>query len=50
MKTRIDFVLRLALVLTVVGTTLTMAQQSPTGDAASSAQASRPMRHLRGCR
>ena len=33
MKTRIDFVLRLALVLTVVGTTLTMAQQSPTGDA-----------------
>jgi hypothetical protein len=33
MKTRIDFVLRLALVLTVVGTTLTRAQQSPTGDA-----------------
>jgi hypothetical protein len=33
MKTRIDFVLRLALVFTVVGTTLTIAQQSPTGDA-----------------
>src|SRR6266567_7783958 len=29
MKTRIDFVLRLALVLTVIGATLTMAQQSP---------------------
>ena len=33
MKTRIDFVFRLSLVLTVVGATLTMAQQSPTGDA-----------------
>ena len=33
MKTRIDFVLRLALVLTVVGTTVMMAQQSPAGDA-----------------
>jgi len=31
MKTRIDFALRLALVLTVTGTTLTMAQQSPAG-------------------
>jgi hypothetical protein len=31
MKTRIDFVLKLALVLTVVGTTLTMAQQSRAG-------------------
>jgi hypothetical protein len=35
MKTRVDFVLRLALVFTVVGTTLTMAQQFPTGDAVS---------------
>ncbi len=33
MKTRIDFMFRLAFVLTVVGTTLTMAQQSPKGDA-----------------
>lgn len=33
MKTRIDLVLRLWLVLTVVGTTLTMAQQSPVGGA-----------------
>ena len=33
MKTRIDFVLRLWLVLTVVGATLTMAQQSSVGDA-----------------
>src|SRR3954454_19026466 len=33
MKSRIVFVIRLWLVLTVVGTTLTMAQQSPTGDA-----------------
>jgi NPCBM-associated, NEW3 domain of alpha-galactosidase./Alpha-L-arabinofuranosidase B, catalytic. len=31
MKTRIDFVLTLALVLTVIGATLTMAQQSPAG-------------------
>src|ERR1700733_14055017 len=31
MKTRIDFVLMLSLVLTVVGATLTMAQQAPTG-------------------
>ncbi len=31
MKTRIDIVLRLAVVLTVIGTTLTMAQQSPAG-------------------
>src|ERR1700694_4645067 len=31
MKTRIDFVLRLALVLTVIGATLTMAQQFPAG-------------------
>ena len=35
MKTRIDFLLRLALVLTMVGTNLTMAQQSPAGDAVS---------------
>ena len=34
MKTRIDVVLRIALMLAVVGTTLTMAQQSPTGDTA----------------
>jgi non-reducing end alpha-L-arabinofuranosidase len=33
MKMRIDFVLRLWFVLTVVGTTLAMAQQSSTGDA-----------------
>ena len=33
MKTRIDFALRLALVLLVVGSTSTMAQQSPTRDA-----------------
>jgi hypothetical protein len=33
MKTRIDFALRLALVLTVIGATLTMAQQSPGGGA-----------------
>jgi non-reducing end alpha-L-arabinofuranosidase len=33
MKTRIDFVFKLALLLTVIGATLTMAQQSPTGDA-----------------
>src|SRR5437879_12309057 len=31
MKTRIDFVLRITLVLTVIGATLTMAQQSPAG-------------------
>ena len=31
MKTRIDFALMLSLVLTVVGATLTMAQQAPTG-------------------
>jgi len=31
MKTRIDFVLRLALVLTFMGATLAMAQQSPAG-------------------
>src|SRR3984957_2701808 len=31
MKTRIDFVLRLAFVLTVIGATLTMAQRSPAG-------------------
>jgi non-reducing end alpha-L-arabinofuranosidase len=31
MKKRIDFVLTLALVLTIVGTTFTMAQQSPAG-------------------
>ena len=31
MKTRIDFALLLSLVLTVLGTTLTMAQQAPTG-------------------
>lgn len=36
MKTRFDFVLRLALVLTVVGVTLTIAQQSPTGAVVSS--------------
>jgi len=36
MKTRIDFVLRLALVLTVVGVTSTIAQQSPTGAIVSS--------------
>src|SRR3954453_6393144 len=34
MKTRIDFVLRLTLVLTVIGATLTMAQQSPAGGVA----------------
>ena len=33
MKTRIDFALRLALVLTVIGATLTMAQQPPGGGA-----------------
>ena len=33
MKTRIDFVLRLWFVLTVVGTTLTIAQQPPSGGA-----------------
>jgi hypothetical protein len=50
MKTRTDFVLMLSLVLTVVGATLTMAQQAPKGGVVPSHRPQGPCDIYRCCR